>query len=71
MDHILQKVVGKNMISMMDGFSGYNQVTMHLDDGEKTTVTTPWGDFMYDKMPFWPDKCERKFSDIHGHCFCG
>jgi hypothetical protein len=36
----------------MDGFSGYNQVTMHLDDREKTTFTTPWGNFMYDKMNF-------------------
>jgi hypothetical protein len=45
-------VVGENRISMMDGFSGYNQVEMHLDDREKTTFTTPWGTFMYDKMPF-------------------
>jgi hypothetical protein len=43
-------VVGENMISMMDGFSGYNQVVMLLDDREKTTFTTPQGDFMYDKM---------------------
>ena len=26
MDHILQKVVGASRMSMMDGFSGYNQV---------------------------------------------
>ena len=25
---------------------------MHLDDREKTTFTTPWGTFMYDKIPF-------------------
>lgn len=25
---------------------------MHLDDREKTTFTTPWGTFMYVKMPF-------------------
>jgi len=52
MDHILQKVVGENKISMMDGFSGYNQVAMHLDDREKTSFTIPWGTFMYGKMPF-------------------
>jgi hypothetical protein len=52
MDHILHKVVGENMISMMDGFSGYNQVAMHLDDREKTNFTTPWGALMYAKMPF-------------------
>ena len=37
---------------MVDGFSGYNQISMHLDDKEKTAFTTPWGTFMYDKMPF-------------------
>lgn len=37
---------------MLDGFSGYNQVLVHADDQEKTTVTTPWGTFMYVKMPF-------------------
>ena len=25
---------------------------MHPDDREKTTFTTPWGTFMYEKMPF-------------------
>jgi hypothetical protein len=38
--------------SLLDGFSGYNQVLVHPDDQEKTTFTTPWGTFMYVKMPF-------------------
>ena len=37
---------------MVDGFSGYNQIAMHHDDKEKIAFTTPWGTFMYDKMPF-------------------
>ena len=37
---------------MVDGFSGYNQISVHPDDKEKTAFTTPWGTFMYDKMPF-------------------
>ena len=37
---------------MVDGFSGYNQIAMHLHDREKIAFTTPWGTFMYDKMPF-------------------
>ena len=51
-EQILQKVVGAQRISMVDGFSGYNQIAMHPDDREKTVFTTPWGNFMYDKMPF-------------------
>jgi hypothetical protein len=37
---------------MLDGFSGYNQIMVHLDDQENMTFTTPWGTFMYAKMPF-------------------
>jgi hypothetical protein len=52
MDHVLEKVVGANRISMIDGFSGYNHIVVHEDDREKIAFTTPWGTFMYDKMPF-------------------
>jgi hypothetical protein len=52
MDHILYKVVGENRISMMGGFSSYNQVAMHLDEKEKTSFTTPHGTFTYGKIPF-------------------
>jgi hypothetical protein len=52
MDCILQKVVGSQKNSILDGFSGYNQIMVHLDDQEKTTFTTPWGTFMYEKIPF-------------------
>jgi hypothetical protein len=48
----LQKVVGANRISMIDGFFGYNQIAMHEKDRELTAFTTPWGTFMYDKIPF-------------------
>jgi hypothetical protein len=52
MDHILQRVVGSSRISLLDSFSGYNQVLVHPDDQDKTAFTTPWGTFMYVKMPF-------------------
>jgi hypothetical protein len=52
MDHILQNIVGSQRMSMLDGFSGYNQIMVHPDDQEKTTFTTPWGTFMYAKIPF-------------------
>ena len=37
---------------MLDGISGYNQILVNSEDIEKTTFTTPWGTFMYAKMPF-------------------
>ena len=52
MDHILQRVVGSKRLSMIDGFSGYNQISVNGADREKTTFTTPWVTFMYEKMSF-------------------
>jgi hypothetical protein len=39
-------------MSMLDGFSGYNQIMVHPDDQENTTFTRPWGTFTYVKIPF-------------------
>ena len=52
MDHILQRVVGDTRISMIDGFSRYNQVLVDPKDQEKATFIIHWGTFMYAKMPF-------------------
>jgi hypothetical protein len=52
MDHILQRVVGAKRISILDGYSGYNQISVVEENKKKKTFTTPWGTFMYEKMPF-------------------
>lgn len=52
MDHILQRLVRSTRISLLDWFSSQNQILVHLDDEAKTAFTTPWGTFMYVKMPF-------------------
>jgi hypothetical protein len=52
MEHLLQRVTSVGMMSMLDGFSGYNQVLVKREDQLKTTFTTPWGTFMYLRMPF-------------------
>jgi len=36
----------------MDGFSGYNQIKVALEDQHKTAFITPWGTFYYKVMPF-------------------
>jgi hypothetical protein len=52
MEHILQRVTSSSMMSIIDGFYGYNQIYVLPEDREKTTFTTPWGTFIYAKMPF-------------------
>ena len=52
MEHILQRVIGASIMSMIDGFSGYNQVSVLPEDRENTTFIIPWGTFMYAKILF-------------------
>jgi hypothetical protein len=39
-------------MSLLDGFSGYNQIKVKREDKYKTTFITHWGNFAYERMPF-------------------
>jgi hypothetical protein len=52
MEEILQQVSGDQMMSLLDGFSGYNKISLNPFDSHKTTFTTCWGIYAYHKMPF-------------------
>ena len=52
MEQILQSVSGSAMLSLLDGFSGYNQVLVSKEDRLKATFRTKWGTYAYDKIPF-------------------
>jgi hypothetical protein len=52
MEFLLQQVTRSDCMSMLDGFSGYNQVLVVEEDMEKTTFITPWETYSYDRMPF-------------------
>ena len=51
-DIILDHVSGHECYSFLDGFSGYNQVFIRPEDQLKTTFTTEWGTFAFNRMPF-------------------
>ena len=40
------------LFSFVDGFSGYNQIKMALEDMEKMAFITLWGTFYYKVMSF-------------------
>ncbi|KAL2652943.1 hypothetical protein R1flu_021071 [Riccia fluitans] len=46
-DLMLESVAGQEMYSFMDGFNGYNQVSVAERDREKTAFITEWGAFAY------------------------
>ena len=49
---LVDNTAQSSVFSFMDGFSGYNQIKMALEDMDKTAFTTPWGTFCYRVMPF-------------------
>ena len=49
---MLERVAGHEFYCFLDGYSGYNQIEIALEDQEKTTFTCPFGTFAFRKMPF-------------------
>ena len=41
MDQILERLAGQKYFCFLDGYSGYNQVTLYPNNQEKTTFTCP------------------------------
>ena len=52
MEAMLQQVTRFELMSMMDGFLGYNQVLVKEEEQFKIAFTTPWGTYVYVRMPF-------------------
>ncbi|GLJ30928.1 hypothetical protein SUGI_0616090 [Cryptomeria japonica] len=51
-DIIVDMTAGYEMLSLMDGFSGYNQIRIAPEDQHKTAFTCAWGTYCWNVMPF-------------------
>ncbi|KAH9320039.1 hypothetical protein KI387_021808, partial [Taxus chinensis] len=51
-DQLVDLTAGHEMLSLMDGFSGYNKIIITPEDQHKNSFITPWGTFCYRVMPF-------------------
>ena len=49
---MLERVAGHEFYCFLDGYSGYNQIEIALEDQEKTTFTCSFGTFSFRKIPF-------------------
>ncbi|KAH9327461.1 hypothetical protein KI387_007639, partial [Taxus chinensis] len=52
MEQILQTVASVQRLSMIHGYSGFNQILVKEEDQFKTTFKTKWGTYAYQKIPF-------------------
>ena len=49
---MLERLAGHSYYCFLNGYSGYFQIAIALEDQEKTTFTCPFGTFAYRRMPF-------------------
>ena len=52
LDQMLDRLAGHEYYCFLDGYSGYNQITISPEDQEKTTFTCSYGTFAFRRMPF-------------------
>ena len=52
LDHMLDRLAGHEYYCFLDGYSGYNHITISPKDQEKTTFTCTYGTFDFKRMPF-------------------
>jgi hypothetical protein len=71
MDFILQQVTGSTCMSMLDGFSRYNQFLVDKEDREKTKFITQWETYAYAIIPFGLKKVAAMVQRSMDHVFNG
>ncbi|XP_014492389.1 uncharacterized protein LOC106754837 [Vigna radiata var. radiata] len=51
-DRLVDGASGHTVLSFLDAYSGYNQISMHAPDREKTAFITEHANYCFDVMPF-------------------
>jgi hypothetical protein len=51
-DQVVDSTAGCSVLSFLDCYSGYHQISLAKEDKEKTAVITPFGAFCYTSMSF-------------------
>ena len=51
-DQMLNKLARHPHLCFLDGYSGYNQIVIAPKDQKKTTLTCPYGTFVFRRLPF-------------------
>jgi hypothetical protein len=68
-DQIVDDCAGSEIFSLMDGFSGYNQINIAPEDQHKTAFICPWGTFTYRKLPFGLKNTGATFQRAMSYAF--
>jgi hypothetical protein len=66
---IVDDCARSEIFSLMDGFSGYNQINIAPEDQNKTAFICPWGTFAYRKLPFGLKNVGTTFQRAMSYAF--
>ena len=61
-DKMLDRLVGHPHYCYLEGYLGYNQISIAQKDKKKTTFTCPYGTFDFRRMPFRPCNAPTTFQ---------
>ena len=62
LDQMLDRLAGHEYYCFLDGYSGYNQITISPEDQEKTTFKCSYGMLDFKQMPFGLCNAPRTFQ---------
>ncbi|MCO5597411.1 hypothetical protein L7F22_051488 [Adiantum nelumboides] len=68
-DHVIERVAGREAYSFLDGFLSYNQLAIKSQDQHKTAFAIEWGIFAYRVMPFGLTNAPATFQRLMSHAF--
>ncbi|MCO5605372.1 hypothetical protein L7F22_059555 [Adiantum nelumboides] len=68
-EHVLERVAGKEAYNFLDDFSRYNQLLIDPKDQHKTAFAIDWGIFAYKVMPFGLTNALVTFQRLMSHAF--
>lgn len=67
-DIVLANLKGSRIFSRLDAQAGFYQIKLHKDSQPLTTFITPFGRFMFTRLPFGincaPDYFAQRFTEI-------
>jgi hypothetical protein len=64
---IIDSTTSCELLSFLDAYSGYHQISLAFDDEEKTAFITPFGIFCYTKMAFGLKMGELHIKNVYTH----
>lgn len=65
-DKLVDGASGNELLSLMDAYSGYNQIMIHRPDEEKTMFMTNQANYCYRTVPFGLKKRRGDLSAFDG-----